>query len=179
MIDVRNEATCVFAADATSRLTGTVGVAIVTAGPGLTNTITACKNAQLAQSPVIIMAGATAMILKGRGSLQDIDQLDLMRSCVKGCWSIQAVRDIIPTIRRAFRLAQEGVPGPVFIEFPIETLWPEATIAQQIGVKTPPPLLPITKQTITQVTYTRTHTHTERDQTHAQTDTPLFSFFRM
>jgi len=92
VVDVRHEATSVFAADAVSRLTGVCGVAVVTAGPGLTNTITAVKNAQLAQSPVVIMAGATAMILKGRGSLQDIDQLGLMRSAVKQSWSIASVK---------------------------------------------------------------------------------------
>src|SRR5574341_1293436 len=74
VVDVRHEATAVFAADAVARLTGIPGVAAVTAGPGLTNTVTAVKNAQLAQSPVIVLGGATATILKGRGSLQDIDQ---------------------------------------------------------------------------------------------------------
>ncbi len=57
IVDTRDEATAVFAADATARLTGTTGVAAVTAGPGLTNTITALKNAQLAQSPVLLSAG--------------------------------------------------------------------------------------------------------------------------
>ena len=75
IIDVRHEATAVFAADAVARLTGIPGVAAVTAGPGATNTITAVKNAQLAQSPVILLGGAAATALKGRGSLHDIDQI--------------------------------------------------------------------------------------------------------
>lgn len=58
IVDVRNEATAVFAADASARLSGIPGVAAVTVGPGLTNTITAVKNAQLAQSPVVILGGA-------------------------------------------------------------------------------------------------------------------------
>ena len=62
VIDVRHEATAVFAADAVARLTGTVGVAAVTAGPGVTNTITALKNAQMAQSPVVLLGGATATL---------------------------------------------------------------------------------------------------------------------
>jgi len=148
VVDVRHEATTVFAADAVSRLTGVPGVAVVTAGPGLTNTMTAVKNAQLAQSPLVLLAGATAMILKGRGSLQDIDQLALMRSAVKKSWSIPSVREIIPTIRAAFRVAQEGVPGPVFVEFPIEILWPEQIIASQIGVKAVTQPLQFTKQSI-------------------------------
>ena len=58
VIDVRNEATAVFAADAVSRLSNNIGVATVTAGPGLTNTITAIKNAQMAQVPVLILGGS-------------------------------------------------------------------------------------------------------------------------
>ena len=80
VIDVRHEVTAVFAADAVSRLTGIPGVAAVTAGPGVTNTITAIKNAQLAQSPLILLGGATATLLRGRGALQDIDQMALVRA---------------------------------------------------------------------------------------------------
>ncbi len=79
VVDVRHEATAVFAADAVARLTGIPGVAAVTAGPGATNTITAVKNAQLAQSPVVLLGGAAATVLKGRGALQDIDQMALFK----------------------------------------------------------------------------------------------------
>src|SRR5512134_5831 len=83
VVDTRDEATAVFAADAVARLTGRPGVAAVTAGPGATNTITAVKNAQLAQSPVVVIAGAAPTALQGRGALQDIDQMTLMRPHVK------------------------------------------------------------------------------------------------
>ena len=79
IIEVRDEVSTVFAADATSRLTNSIGVAIVTAGPGVTNTITAIKNAQLAQSPLILIGGAAATLLRGKGSLQDIDQISLIK----------------------------------------------------------------------------------------------------
>ena len=75
VIDVRDEVSAVFAADAAARMTGVPGVAAVTAGPGVTNTITAIKNAQMAESPLVLLGGATATVLKGRGSLQDIDQI--------------------------------------------------------------------------------------------------------
>ena len=78
IVDVRHEANAAFAADASSRVSGFVGVAAVTAGPGVTNTITAIKNAQLAQSPLLLIGGATATMLRGRGSLQDIDQIELI-----------------------------------------------------------------------------------------------------
>src|SRR5579885_1261092 len=118
VVDVRDEATTVFAADATARLTGVPGVAAVTAGPGLTNTVTAVKNAQLAQSPVVILGGAAATVLRGRGSLQDIDQKALMRPHVKACLLATRVRDLAPFVARAFDIARDGVPGPVFVECP-------------------------------------------------------------
>jgi 2-succinyl-5-enolpyruvyl-6-hydroxy-3-cyclohexene-1-carboxylate synthase len=71
IVDTRNEASAVFAADAVARLTGTPGVAAVTAGPGLTNTITAVKNAQLAQSPLVLLGGAAPTALQGRGAFQE------------------------------------------------------------------------------------------------------------
>lgn len=128
VIDVRDEATTVFAADAVARLSGVPGVAAVTAGPGLTNTITAVKNAQLAQSPVVVLGGATATVLKGRGSLQDIDQFALMKPHVKWAVTIRRVRDIVPALRRAFVTAQSDVPGPVFVECPVDLLYPPATV---------------------------------------------------
>ena len=76
IIDTRHEADAVFAADATARLTGKVGVVAVTAGPGITNSVTALQNAMLAQSPVVLLGGAAPTLLKGRGALQDIDQLN-------------------------------------------------------------------------------------------------------
>ncbi len=123
VIDVRHEVNAVFAADAVARLTGVPGVAAVTAGPGLTNTITAVKNAQLAQSPVIILGGATATVLKGRGALQDIDQLALMRPHVKWAVSVARVRDLVPVLERAFAVALSDVPGPVFVECPVDLLY--------------------------------------------------------
>ena len=135
VVDVRHEATAVFAADAVSRLSGVPGVAAVTAGPGLTNTVTAVKNAQLAQSPLIVLGGATATVLKGRGSLQDIDQAALMRPHVKWAALVRRVRDIAPALERAFAEAQSGVPGPVFVELPIDLLYPRTLVAQLYGVQ--------------------------------------------
>ncbi len=127
VVDTRHEATAVFAADATARLTGIPGVAAVTAGPGVTNTITAVKNAQLAQSPVVLLGGAAATLLQGRGALQDIDQLALFRPHVKWSRAVKRVRDLAPAIQKGFQIAQSGVPGPVFIECPVDLLYDAAT----------------------------------------------------
>ena len=130
VVDVRDEVTAVFAADATARLTGLPGVAAVTAGPGITNTITALKNAQLAQSPVILLGGAAPTALQGRGALQDIDQRPLVAPHVKAFMKMRRVRDLGPAVAEAFALARSGVPGPVFIECPVDLLYDEASIRQ-------------------------------------------------
>ena len=131
IIQVRDEVSAVFAADAVSRLTDSVGVAIVTAGPGVTNTITAIKNAQMAQSPVLLIGGAAATLLKGRGSLQDIDQISLLKTYVKSAESVKKTRDVIPTLANALNTATSGVPGPVFVELPIDLLYPEEDIRKE------------------------------------------------
>ncbi len=130
IVDVRDERSAAFAADAASRLTGIPGVCAVTAGPGVTNTITAVKNAQMAQQPIVIFGGATATILRGRGSLQDIDQMSLMKPVTKWCTRVTKVQNLAPVVDKAFRIAAEGVPGPVFVEVPVDLLYPEATVGE-------------------------------------------------
>ncbi len=135
VIDVRHEATAVFAADATARLSGTPGVAVVTAGPGVTNTVTAIKNAQVAQSPVILIGGAAPTVLRGRGALQDVEQIPILKSAVKWATSVKRVKDLVPAMEEAFRRAQSGTPGPVFVETPVDLLYPEQTVRElyQLG----------------------------------------------
>lgn len=135
VIDVRHEANAVFAADATARLSGAPGVAVVTAGPGVTNTLTAIKNAQMAQSPVVLLGGAAATALQGRGALQDIDQLALLRSAVKWQRSVRRVKDIAPSLQEAFFQARSGTPGPVFVELPIDLLYDAALVRQWYGME--------------------------------------------
>ncbi|KAG7316250.1 hypothetical protein KOW79_019791 [Hemibagrus wyckioides] len=138
IVDTRHEATAVFAADAVARLSGTVGVAVVTAGPGLTNTVTAVKNAQMAESPLLLMCGAAATLLQGRGALQDIDQMSLFKPLCKFCASVRNVREIMPTVRKALAIAQSDTPGPVFIEFPIDTLYPYRLVEKEFSPKSTP-----------------------------------------
>ncbi|XP_020757693.1 2-hydroxyacyl-CoA lyase 2 isoform X1 [Odocoileus virginianus] len=138
VVDTRHEVTAVFAADAVARLTGTVGVAAVTAGPGLTNTVTAVKNAQIAQSPVLLLGGAASTLLQNRGALQAVDQMSLFRPLCKFCASVRRVRDIIPTLRAAMAAAQSGTPGPVFVELPIDVLYPYFIVQKEmIPAKSP------------------------------------------
>ncbi|XP_055369786.1 2-hydroxyacyl-CoA lyase 2 [Betta splendens] len=138
IVDTRHEATAVFAADAVARLSGTVGVAAVTAGPGLTNAVTAVKNAQMAESPLLLIGGAAPTLLQGRGALQDVDQMCLFKPLCKFCASIRTVREIVPTVRKALAIAQSGTPGPVFIEFPIDTLYPYHLVSKEFEPKNTP-----------------------------------------
>lgn len=141
VVDVRDEATAAFAADAVSRLTGTPGVAAVTAGPGVTNTLTAIKNAQLAQSPLVLLGGATGTVLKGRGSLQDIDQVALFEPHVKWLAAVERVRELAPAVEEGFDWARLGVPGPVFVECPVDLLYEESLVRKLYGLGegAPPP----------------------------------------
>jgi len=135
VLDVRHEAAAVFAADSVSRLSGIIGVAAVTAGPGLTNTITAIKNAQMAQVAVLILGGATATVLKDRGSLQDIDHLSVVQSITKYAKTIKRVKDLQPSLEEAIATAASGVPGPVYLEIPVDLLYPESLVREWYGLK--------------------------------------------
>lgn len=137
IIDVRHEANAAFAADVMGRLSGTAGVCAVTAGPGVTNTLTAVKNAQMAQSPMVVFGGATATALRGRGALQDIDQMEVIKPHVKKAIPVATVRDLGPAVDEAFRVARSGVPGPVFVETPVDLLYPEGVVREWYGMKAP------------------------------------------
>ncbi|MBS1542360.1 MAG: thiamine pyrophosphate-binding protein [Bacteroidetes bacterium] len=128
VIDTRHEASAVFAADASARISGITGVAAVTAGPGITNSITAIRNALMAQSPVVLLGGAAPTLLKGRGALQDIDQVSLMRPNVKWLTAVRQRKEIQPSLTKAFRIATEGTPGPVFVELLLDLLFDETLV---------------------------------------------------
>jgi acetolactate synthase-1/2/3 large subunit len=130
VVDARDEATAVFAADAMARLSGKPGVAAVTAGPGVTNALTALENAKLAQSPLLLIGGAAPTALQGRGALQDIDQGPVVAPFVKWAKRVRRARDLAPAVAEALAVAREGVPGPVFIECPVDLLYDEKTIRE-------------------------------------------------
>eukprot|EP00746_Dinoflagellata_sp_MGD_P003273 gnl/MRDRNA2_/MRDRNA2_106362_c0_seq1.p1 gnl/MRDRNA2_/MRDRNA2_106362_c0~~gnl/MRDRNA2_/MRDRNA2_106362_c0_seq1.p1 ORF type:complete len:705 (+),score=130.74 gnl/MRDRNA2_/MRDRNA2_106362_c0_seq1:66-2117(+) len=123
IVDFRHEANAAFAADAVGRLTGRPGVAAVTAGPGVTNSVTAVRNAALASSPMLLIGGAAATMLQGRGSLQDVEQLEVLKAACKKVHRVTNVRDIVAGVRESLQAACSGVPGPVFLELPIDILY--------------------------------------------------------
>ncbi len=122
IIDVRHEQAAAHAADAYARLTRNIGVAIVTAGPGVTDAVTGVANAYAARSPLLLIGGAAMLGLKGMGALQDVEQVPLFRSITKGSWSVPETRLIPEFLTAAIRAALTGRPGPVFVEIPVDLL---------------------------------------------------------
>jgi acetolactate synthase-1/2/3 large subunit len=125
--DTRHEQTAAFAADAHARVTGKPGVALVTAGPGVTNAVTAVANAQRAGVPMICIGGAGPRSLSDMGSLQDIDSVRLMTPVTKWAVQIPETRRIKEYVDSAFRIAQAGVAGPVYLEAPLDVLMDTAS----------------------------------------------------
>ena len=122
VVDVRHEQTAGHAADGYARVTGRPGVCAVTAGPGVTDVVTAMANAQRAGVPLICIGGAGPKLLCDMGSLQDMDHLTLMRSVSKWAVQVPSTARIAEYIDSAFRIAQSNVPGPVFLEMPLDLL---------------------------------------------------------
>lgn len=155
ILDTRHEVNAVFAADASFRLTGVPGVAAVTAGPGVSNTLTAIKNAALAQSAVVVIGGATATMLKGRGALQDIDQMALVREHVKWTAAPKRLRHVGPALEQAFRESLDGIPGPVFVELPVDLLYDESVVRDWYKNKTDKPDPSLSERAL--AVYLKTH----------------------
>lgn len=86
----------------------------------------------------ILRLTSPVICVQGRGALQDIDQMSLFKPLCKFCASVRTVREIVPTLRTALAAAQSGTPGPVFIELPIDTLYPFHLVSKEFGVKNPP-----------------------------------------
>ena len=122
VIDVRHEQVAAHAADAYARLTRSIGVAVVTAGPGVTDAVTGVANAHAARSPLLLIGGAAPLGLRGLGALQEMEQVALMRPITKGAWSVPEIRQIPEVLTTAIRTALSGRPGPVFVEIPVDLL---------------------------------------------------------
>ncbi len=123
VVDFRHEQSAAHAADGWARITGRPGVAAVTAGPGVTDAVTAVANAQRAQTPMILIGGAGPKGLMDKGSLQDMDHVSLMRSITKWSVSVPDPTRLPEYVQNAFRVATTGVPGPVFLEMPLDLLF--------------------------------------------------------
>ena len=106
---VRHEQAAVHAADAYSRATGDVGVALVTSGPGATNAVTGIATAHMDSIPMVIISGQVPTHAIGQDAFQECDTVGITRPCVKHNFLVKDIKDIASTIKKAFYLAQQGV----------------------------------------------------------------------
>ena len=144
LIGVRHEQTAVFAAEATARLTRVPGLAVVTAGPGVTNSVSAIVTAHFNGAPVVVLGGRAPDYRWGAGSLQEIDQPPLLAPVTKRAWTEHATAQVATSVDEAFRLAATPHRGPVFLDVPLEALYDQAemTPLAPAGASAPAPDAP-------------------------------------
>ena len=126
LVDVRHEQTAVFAAEATARLTRTPGLAVVTAGPGVTNSVSAVTTAWFNGAPVVVLAGRAPDYRWGAGSLQEMDHPPLLAPVTKRAWTEHDAAKVGPSVDEAFRLAMSAHRSPVFLDISLEAIYGQA-----------------------------------------------------
>jgi acetolactate synthase I/II/III large subunit len=125
VVDVRHEQAAAHAAEAWGRMRRACGVAVVTAGPGVTGTVTAVANSFVAQTPLVVIGGARPLAQAEQGALQELDQLSLLRAVTKwagGCTDTERIPELVAT---AFRHALAPPRGPAYLELPMDVLFAE------------------------------------------------------
>jgi acetolactate synthase-1/2/3 large subunit len=123
---VRHEQAAVHAADAYSRSSDKVGVALVTSGPGATNAVTGIATAYLDSIPLVVLSGQVATPAIGLDAFQEVDMVGITRPCVKHNFLVRNIAELASTIKKAFYLANSGRPGPVVVDIPKD-------VTQQLG----------------------------------------------
>jgi len=119
---VRHEQGAVHAADGYARASGSVGVCLVTSGPGATNTVTGIASAHMDSIPIVVFTGQVPTALLGNDAFQEVDIVGITRSCTKHNYIVRRVQDLARVIREAFFLARSGRPGPVLVDLPKDVL---------------------------------------------------------
>lgn len=115
---VRHEQAALHAADAYSRSTGKVGVALVTSGPGATNAVTGIATAYMDSIPMVVISGQVPTHAIGEDAFQECDTVGITRPCVKHNFLIKDINDIATVMKKAFHVASTGRPGPVLVDIP-------------------------------------------------------------
>jgi len=132
IVDVRDERAAVYMAHAEAQLTGGLGVALVTAGPGVTNAMTGIANAHVARASVLVLSGLPPTAQENRGALQDIVHTELVRSLTRYARTVRhpdlVLQELAEAAARA--LGEAGEPGPVYLDFPVDTL--RATVSRAV-----------------------------------------------
>jgi acetolactate synthase I/II/III large subunit len=122
LLHVRHEAAAVHMADAWGRLTGEVGVALVTGGPGHANAVSALYTALAAESPVVLLSGHAPLNELGKGAFQEMAQAEMAAPACKASWTVRSALSLGEDLARAMRMAKAGRPGPVHLSLPSDLL---------------------------------------------------------
>ena len=122
LLHTRHEASAVHMADAWSRITGTVGIALVTGGPGHANAVSALYTARMAEAPVVLLSGHAPHDQLGRGAFQEMRQADMAAPVCKAAWICADAGDVAADVAKAIRIARSGRPGPVHLSLPTDVL---------------------------------------------------------
>src|SRR5690349_23185953 len=116
ILDVRHEQTAAFAAEATGKLTRVPGLAVLTAGPGVTNGVSAVAQAQFAGSPMVVVGGRAPQARWGTGALQELDQPPILAPVTKLARTIPTAGEVAAGLHEAFEAARSSHRGPVFVD---------------------------------------------------------------
>ncbi|MDR7251232.1 acetolactate synthase-1/2/3 large subunit [Nocardioides sp. BE266] len=127
LLDVRHEQTAAFAAEATGKLTRVPGLAVLTAGPGVTNGISAIAQAQFAGSPMVVVGGRAPQNRWGSGSLQELDQPPIIAPVAKSAKTLMTAGEVAAGMDEAFTLARSSHRGPVFVDVPMDEFFNSST----------------------------------------------------
>jgi acetolactate synthase-1/2/3 large subunit len=127
LLDVRHEQTAAFAAEATGKLTRVPGLAVLTAGPGVTNGLSAVAQAQFAGSPMVVVGGRAPQSRWGTGALQELDQPPIFAPVSKLARTIPTAAEVVSGMHDAFVAAGSPHRGPVFVDVPMDELFNSAT----------------------------------------------------
>lgn len=127
LLDVRHEQTAAFAAEATGKLTRVPGLAVLTAGPGVTNGISAIAQAQFAGSPMVVVGGRAPQNRWGSGSLQELDQPPIIAPVAKAARTLMTAAEVAGGMDEAFTLARSSHRGPVFVDVPMDEFFNSST----------------------------------------------------
>jgi acetolactate synthase-1/2/3 large subunit len=139
IVDVRHEQTATFAAEATAKLTRRPGVAVLTAGPGVTNGISAVTTAQFNGSPLVVLGGRAPQARWGAGSLQEFDHVPVLAPITKLAATVTAADAIASDVYEAARCAMTAHRGPVFLDFPLDVVFGHGSGSVPSG----PPEVPV------------------------------------
>jgi len=127
---VRHEQGAVHAAEGFARSTGKVGVAMVTSGPGATNTVTGLANAYMDSTPIVVITGQVPTHLIGNDAFQECDTVGITRPCTKHNYLVKSVAELPRVLHEAFHIAKSGRPGPVVVDIPKDIQFAKGTYSR-------------------------------------------------